>query len=315
MYDIICAGAAVTDLLAYHYNPEHFATGHVPCESFKLSLGGNALNNSVIMTRLGKKACLVARIGCDTFGDNLAKFCRDNGVEDAWLVRDEKAPSSVCVVLVNNAGERTFITNEQGSLRMFAPEDVNFDKLPEARAFILSCMLMFPKITPEKAGIIYSNAKKRGMITAMDISRLKNNETDEVLSPIFPNLDYFFLNRYEANNLTGKNNLPDMAESFLKWGVKNVIIKTGAEGCYLKNAGSEFYVPAYKETKCVDTTGAGDTFAAAFLTAILDGADEREAAIFGNAAASVTVESVGAVTGLQERSQVEKRFEILKNQV
>ena len=314
-YDIICAGSAVTDILAYHYDPEHFATGHVPCEYFKLSMGGNALNNAVIMTRLGKKACLVARIGRDYFGDGLAEFCRDNGVEDEWLIRDEHAMSSVSVVLVDKTGERAFVTNEQGSIRMLEAEDLDFDKLPDAKAFILSCMLMFPKITPEKAEVIYSEAKRRGMITAMDISRLKEHETDEVLSPIFPHLDYFFLNRYEANYLTGKSELPEMADSFLRWGVKNVIIKTGAEGCYVKNATSELYVPAYEETKCIDTTGAGDTFAGAFLTAILDGADVREAAMFGNAAASITVESLGAVTGLQHRSQVEERFKALKNQI
>ena len=77
-------------------------------------------------------------------------------------------------------------------------------------------MLMFPKITPEKAGGIYAEAKRRGMITAMDISRLKNRETVEVLSPILCNLDYFFPNRYEASLLTGKSTVPEMADEFMK---------------------------------------------------------------------------------------------------
>lgn len=311
-HDIICAGAAVMDLMAGPYKMEYFATGHVPCGDFKLSPGGNALNEAVIMTRLGRKVCLVAKTGPDIFGEELAAFCRKNGVEDTWIAKDDTATSSVTVVIVDEKGERTFITNEKGSLRKLAPEDIDFDKLPDAKAFNLACMLMFPKITPEKAGDIYAQAKKRGMITAMDISRLKNRETAEVLAPILCNLDYFFPNSYEASLLTGKKAVPEMADEFLRWGVKNVIIKTGAEGCYVKNEKGAFTMPAVQGIDCVDSTGAGDTFAAAFLTAILEGADEREAARFANAAASVTVESVGAVTGLQTRQQVEKRLAMIK---
>ena len=91
-------------------------------------------------------------------------------------------------------------------------------------------------------------------------------------------------------------------------GVKNVALKLGGAGCLVKNASERFALPAYPGAKCVDTTGAGDTFAAAFIASILEGRSIAHCAAFANAAASLCVERLGATAAPMNRDELEKRY-------
>jgi len=91
---------------------------------------------------------------------------------------------------------------------------------------------------------------------------------------------------------------------------KNVIIKLGSKGSYLRKEGEEsgkIFPPFYIENP-VDTTGAGDNFAAGFLYALSEGKSVYDCARFANAVASVSVEHVGATTGVQSLEQVLERY-------
>ena len=143
---------------------------------------------------------------------------------------------------------------------------------------------------------------------------------------ITPNLD-------EAEHYTDKSRVQDMADVFLEKGVKNVIIKMGAEGCYFKGHGIapssdgntspdhdenkdrdaagngsetlEFRVPAFI-VDTVDATGAGDNFIAGFASEILRGSDIKKALQFASACGAICTTAVGAGTALTGRSQVEE---------
>ena len=104
-----------------------------------------------------------------------------------------------------------------------------------------------------------------------------------------------------------ESNMADMAESFLKCGVRHVIIKLGGRGCYILSKDIREHIPAVPETRCVDTTGAGDSFAGGFLCALSEGKDFRECAVFAGACGSAAVESVGATAGIVSRAQIEER--------
>ena len=78
---------------------------------------------------------------------------------------------------------------------------------------------------------------------------------------------------------------------------------------YIRNREESFTVPAFSGTQCVDTTGAGDNFASGFICGLLEGKGLKECAQFANCTASVSVECVGATTGVQDRKQVEARYQ------
>ena len=96
--------------------------------------------------------------------------------------------------------------------------------------------------------------------------------------------------------------------AFLDCGASCAVIKLGSEGCYLRTASEAALIPAYPDTHCIDTTGAGDNFAAGFLYALSEGMPPLECARFANAAASIAVEAVGAGTGLRSPEQVLERY-------
>ena len=127
----------------------------------------------------------------------------------------------------------------------------------------------------------------------------------------FSYIDYLFANEEEAGMVTGRNSREEMADEFLKYGVKHVMIKCGGEGCYVKSEGLQRLFPAVANFACVDTTGAGDTFAAGFVYALSEGKSLEECAKWGNACGSLTVEKVGACAGIQNREQVLERLKQL----
>ena len=103
--------------------------------------------------------------------------------------------------------------------------------------------------------------------------------------------------------------LEKIADKFLDCGIGHVVIKTGKKGCYIKSQDQTVLeVPAMKGITAIDTIGAGDNFASGFITAILEGKTLKECAEFANVTASISVQSIGATTGVQNRAQVEERL-------
>jgi sugar/nucleoside kinase (ribokinase family) len=111
-----------------------------------------------------------------------------------------------------------------------------------------------------------------------------------------PYLDYFLANDHEAFRLTGEKD-PQMAAAILRErGAQSVIVKLGAEGCYALSDEFTGEVPAFK-VEVVDTTGAGDAFAAGFIAALARGADLKGACEAGNRAGARIVQKLGAIEG------------------
>lgn len=94
--------------------------------------------------------------------------------------------------------------------------------------------------------------------------------------------------------MTGEKDARGAAKRLLLAGVKNVIVKCGSKGCLVMNKEESYMVPARENVRCVDTTGAGDSFAAGFLSALSEGKNLRECAQFANVCGARAVEVTGA---------------------
>ena len=139
--------------------------------------------------------------------------------------------------------------------------------------------------------------------------RLAKGETLDDIKEALGYVDYFFPNYDEACLMTEETELEKIADRFLDCGIQHVVIKTGKKGCYIKSQdGSVLEVPAMKGITAIDTIGAGDNFASGFITAILEGKSLKECAEFANVTASISVQSIGATTGVQKREQVDERM-------
>jgi sugar/nucleoside kinase (ribokinase family) len=306
--DVICIGAAIVDIPLQPVSKNIFDVESYPLNKIVMTIGGDAINEATIISRLGYKVALMSRVGKDVVGDFVINACKKNNIDFSSVNVDPDIDTSINIGLVTEDGERTFVTNRNGSLWRMTVEDVNFERFKDAR--LLSMASIFNHILIDNSAMvkIFRAARENNLIICADIKKSRDckglNDIKEALSY----LDYFFPNFAEAAELTGRQDLDEIADVLLGCGIKNVVIKAGKKGCFIKNKNKRYLILACKANG-IDTTGAGDNFVAGFITAILDGLSLQDCGKFANATASVSVECVGATTGVQSRQQVDKRMQ------
>lgn len=302
-------GAAVVDVLARPVSERLFETGSIPMEETGISFGGDALNEAAVLARLGKQAELVSKLGQDTAGEMVLDYCRKNGVDVSRVRVEAGISTGVNVVLIREDGERFFLTNPKSSLRRLTEEDLTpyldglSDLVSFASIFVSPCLGI-----GEMERIFRRLKEKRGRILCADMTKAKNGERLSELEPFLPYIDYLFPNEEEIALLTGDRDLRKNAARILEAGAGCAVIKCGARGCYIRSRREEYEIPACHAVQCVDTTGAGDTFAAGFLWGLSEGLPLEACGRFANAAASCAVECLGAVNGVRSLEQVMERM-------
>lgn len=306
--EIAIVGAGIIDIPVVTADPSVFTRHSTPVDHIGMTTGGDALNEATVLAHLGRSVRLISRWGCDMAGDYIAEHCARCGINTEFVHRDKNLDTGVNIVLVDEDGGRRFYTNRNGSLRKLTADDFTPACLDGVQLLTLASIFVFPLISIAELSDIARCARTRGIITCADFVLPKNGETIEDLVPLMQQLDYVFANEVEAEEITGCHTPHEMAQSFLNAGVTHCIIKLGAQGCLIACRGYEALIPAYPATACVDTTGAGDNFAAGFQHALLSGKSFSECAQYANACASVSVETVGASTGVTSSAQVQQRL-------
>jgi len=314
MPDSIIIGAAIVDIPLSPVTPDIFTTHSTPLQRIAMGLGGDAANESLVLARLGHAPALVSVVGRDAPGDFVCRTLSEAGVDVCAVAMREGLDTGINVVLVRPDGERSFITSRSGSLRQLSLSDIlpalDAPSLQGARVACLASLFVSPQLTLEDTTALFDVLKFRGLILCADTTRPKRGETLRDAGALLSRLDYFFPNLEEAATLTGEHDPDTVADALLDCGVKHVALKLGGKGCLLKSREERHLVPAVPGVKCVDTTGAGDTFAGAFIAAILEGRTFADCGRFANAAASLCVETVGATEGTWTRAEVEQRLKI-----
>lgn len=307
--DVIIIGAALVDLPLRPVSKEVFDVVSYPVDGIKMTIGGDAINESTIITRLGHKVGLMSCVGVDVPGWFVMDHCKTNNIDTTYIKQDSNKDTSINVGLVAEDGERTFITNRQGSLWKFCYEDLDMSALKDAKILSFASIFNNPLFDNEALVSVFSKAKEEGMIICADMVTPKMNETLEDIKEALSYVDYFFPNFEEASEMTGETDEDKVADVLYGCGVKNVIMKIGKRGCYIRNADGAMIVPAAKGVTAIDTIGAGDNFASGFIAALLEGKDIRESAIYANCTAAVSVQYVGATGGVKDRAMVDEMLD------
>ncbi len=308
--DYIIIGASVLDALALPVAPNVFETGSVAADHIAMHTGGDALNEATVLASLGESVRLVSKIGADYAGNYIDAHCQHLKMDTTFLRREASLETSVNLVLVDDLGERHFVTSPNGCLRKLYPSDIPDTAFFGARYLCFASIFVFPAFDDDALAKLLSEAKKGGLILCAYMTEPKHGETLEDLKKSLPLLDYIFPNQEEASLLTGLTDCDDIADAFLQCGVRCVVLKTGAGGCFIKTAWERYCVPAFPHARCLDTTGAGDTFTACFLDALNHGMTLPECGKFANAGASICIEQIGATCGIENREQVMKRYQM-----
>lgn len=306
--EAVILGAAVVDIPLRPVTKDIFGYESYPLEKISMTVGGDALNEATILSRLGHECALISMVGEDTAGHFIAEHCHREGINTEGLRLRKDIDTSINIGLVTPDGERTFVTNKNGSLWKMGSEDIDFSMFEGKKLLSFASIFNNPLLRQAEMTRIFQAAKDRQMTICADMIQPRLGETLDDIRNVLPFVDYFFPNYAEAANMTGEHELASIADHLLACGVKHVVIKTGKRGCFIKDATQALEVPAVKGIRALDTIGAGDNFAAGFIAGLLEGKSLRACAELGNVVASISVEHGGATTGVQSRENVDARM-------
>ena len=299
-WDVVVVGSVNTDFLIR--GPKLPSPGEtVLGDAFHEGPGGKGANQAVAAARLGGRTALVARLGRDRRGDELADGLKAEGVDLRHVGRDAEAPTGAAVILVDRRGEKEILVAPGANGRMGAADvEAAAEMIQSAR--VVLCQLEIPLDAVLAACRI---ARAAGAKTVLDPApaRPLPDELLRLLDVIRPNAS-------EAEGLTGvrvrdRATARQAAEQLLGRGVGAVAVQAGDEGNLLVWAGGECWLPKLP-VKSVDATGAGDAFAAGMAVMLAEGRPLTEAGPFANAAAALATTVVGAQGGLPRREAVER---------
>ena len=308
MYDVTVIGPSVIDILAAPFDPEALAKGKRDVDQIRMSFGGDALNESVVLSRMGKKVQLISKIGADEAGRSIRKHLEKEKVSTKHVIVEQGLNTSVNIALVDADGGRKFLTDPHSSQRKLGLEDV-LPMLDETAPIVsFASIFISPCFSIEKTEQLFSRIKAAGKTLVSDVTRPKNGETFDDLKFLFPYMDFFVPNDEEIFLLTGEKDPYKNVQMLVDAGVKTAVVKIGKDGCLIGTRDGILHVPAVAGVKCVDTTGAGDSFAAGLIAGLAEGRSIVDCARLGCAAASCSIEQVGATDGVRSLEQVMERY-------
>ena len=308
MYDVTVIGPSVIDILAAPFDPEALAKGKRDVDQIRMSFGGDALNESVVLSRMGKKVQLISKIGADEAGRSIRKHLEKEKVSTKHVIVEQGLNTSVNIALVDADGGRKFLTDPHSSQRKLGLEDV-LPMLDETAPIVsFASIFISPCFSIEKTEQLFSRIKAAGKTLVSDVTRPKNGETFDDLKFLFPYMDIFVPNDEEIFLLTGEKDPYKNVQMLVDAGVKTAVVKIGKDGCLIGTRDGILHVPAVAGVRCVDTTGAGDSLAAGLIAGLAEGRSIVDCARLGCAAASCSIEQVGATDGVRSLEQVMERY-------
>ena len=305
MAQVVCAGVIVADVLVQGADEGVFRRD-ITRLPVRLMPGGDACNQAADLAALGVETELLGKVGADGVGDVILAELRRRGVKAERIVRTEKAPTSVSVVLIRPDGERSFIGTKDGTNSMLQGEDFDLEALSGAKIFSLGSLYGSRALTGELAGALLRAAKEAGCFTVSDMmhgDRFPLEDAEKALIYV----DLLLANSEEARALTGAESDEAAARILRQAGAKNVLIKQGAKGCLLLE-GECFTAVEGFAAKAVDGTGAGDALAAGMIAGLLEGKPLVECARLGCACGAAAVEQVGAFGAVRSRAAAEEKL-------
>ncbi len=307
MSDIVNVGICTVDAIARTLDDYPPRGGLRLFDSLTLTTGGNAVNCSVALAKLGVACDVIVKTGPDTLGDFILAELKQYGIGTAGVVRDEHTHTPFTFVVGHEDGQRSFI-HTLGTNGTFEAADVDLSIVERAKFCFVTGTMVMPTLDGEQTAGVLAAARDAGGVTLLDTvydDTAPQARWQASIHPTLPHLDYFIPSDLEARAITGKKDPFEIARALQDRGCRNVVVKHDAAGAYVRTAdGVEERVPAYQVDNVVDTTGAGDCWSAGFLAGLRAGESVCDAALLGNAVAAHNIQAPGASAGIVSLDRV-----------
>ncbi|MGD0332326.1 MAG: adenosine kinase [Xanthobacteraceae bacterium] len=257
--------------------------------------GGSAANTIVGVASLGARSAFIGKVKDDLLGRAFAHDIRAAGVTFATTPAADGVPTGRCYVLVTPDGERTMNTF-LGAAQDLHPADIDADMIAASAITYLEGYLWDPKNAKDaflKAAKIAHDAGRIVALTLSDAFCVDRYRSEFLHLMRSKTVDLIFANETELHSLYQTADF-EAAVAALRADVATAVVTRSEKGCLVISPDGTEAVPAFPVERVVDTTGAGDLFAAGFLCGLARGADDRSCGRLGALAAAEVIQHLGA---------------------
>lgn len=284
---------------------------HLEGTRHKRACGGSAANTLIALSQFGGQSYYSCKVANDETGEFFYHDLKANGVHSN--VEPGKLPNGTtgtCLVLVTPDAERTMNTH-LGISAEFSSSELREEELKQSKILYIEGYLVASDSGRAAAIQAREMAEKHGVKTALTFSdpnmiQFFRDGMKEMLGP--KGVDYLFSNDAEAKLYTGAEDIDDVHFELQKI-AKNYVVTCGAQGALVYDGSSVQKVGITKSVRPVDSNGAGDMFAGAFLYGVTEGWDLVKSAGLANLAAGALVTQYGPRLKMDQTRAVLSEFE------
>lgn len=261
--------------------------------------GGKGANQAVAAARLGTGTTLIGRLGKDSFGAELKAFLGDQGIDLGYVVETAEAHTGTAIITVAEADNTIVVI--PGANGLVSADDVSIVPMLKGDVAVSQFEIPLPTIAA-----FFRRAREAGVVTVLNPAPAQKM-SDELLALV----DILVLNETELGFLAGVNlskddpaaRIIDIARKLQARADQTICVTLGKRGVLALAGRDEIAVPG-RAVKAVDTTGAGDCFVGALAAQLSGGVPLRAALAFANAAASISVQRMGAGPSMPTAAEV-----------
>jgi fructokinase len=309
-FDLTGIGNAIVDLLAFaddsflsRHNMPKGSMALIDADTAKrLTLampdgrtasGGSVANSCAVAAALGARVAFLGKVADDPLGDAFRRDISALGVHFPTPPLAATVPTARCLILVTPDGQRTMNTY-LGAGGEFSLGDLDETVIAASAITYLEGYLFDPPAAQAAFAEAAKMARAAGRKTALSLSDpfCVDRHRDGFHRLIAEGIDILFANEAEICSLYQRNDFAQAAQDAAK-NVQLAVLTQSAEGSLIIAGGQQIAIPAIA-TAVLDTTGAGDAYAAGFLTAHAQGASLEAAGLLGAQAAALAIAQIGA---------------------
>ncbi|PLR80015.1 5-dehydro-2-deoxygluconokinase [Bacillus canaveralius] len=309
-FDIIAIGRACIDLNAAEYNRPMEET-----MTFTKYVGGSPANIAIGSSKLGLKAGFIGKISDDQHGRFIEQYMRGVGIDTSGLVLDKKGhKTGLAFTEIKSPEECSILMYRENVADLYlAPSEVHENYIKKAKILLVSGTALSKSPSREAVLKAVSLARKNDVkvVFELDYRPYSWNSPDETAV-------YYSLVAEQAHMVIGTRDEYDVLENLkegnneetisylFKHSPELLVIKHGVEGSYAyTKTGEKFTGQAYP-TKVLKTFGAGDSYASAFLYALISGEEIATALKYGSASASIVVSKHSSSEAMPTVEEIEQ---------
>ncbi len=297
--DAVVLGNVTLDIICQTVNevPRHDS---IAFENSVVSAGGCGSNVAIGLSALGIPTALIARVGNDTSFEIIRKIWKQVGLDERYVQCDSTMNTGISVGLVDEDAQPRFI-HTSGANALLTANDIDVQALlgQGLRYLHVAGYFVLPGLLNGGLPNFLSTLQQHGIHTSLDVVRSPRMNNPEPLWKCVPYLDIFLCNKHEGWRITGRSEASEIGSYIRSQGARTCIVKLGKDGCWLESGAFSGHIEGELVT-AIDTTGAGDAFAAGLLSHLLRGDNLTDACRGGNRAGARIVGKLGAISGWLE---------------